>query len=191
MESPQFETGGAEPNRIGPLSLPLRDGSRILAREIRPDDAAALQRLFGRLSRRSVYLRFFGLLPELSDEQARRFAEIDGHDRLAVVALDHGQSDEIIAVVRLDRDAGTATGEYAAAVEDGWQGRGVGRALTELLVDRARRSGFTSIYAYVLPENARMLALLRDLTLPQRLRWVDGMSRVDVEIVPPEPSGRD
>lgn len=158
----------------------------VEAREIRPDDAAALQRLFGRLSRRSVYLRFFGPLPELSDEQARHFAEVDGHDRLAVVALDPDQQEEIIAVVRLDRDAGTAAGEYAAAVEDRWQGRGVGRALTRLLVDHARRRGFTSIYAYVLPENARMLALLRDLALPQRLHWVEGMSRVDVEIVPPE-----
>lgn len=38
---------------------PLRDGTPVVLRPIRPDDAERLHRLFHRLSPDTVYLRFF------------------------------------------------------------------------------------------------------------------------------------
>lgn len=160
----------------------LFDGTVVLARPIRPEDMDALKRFHLRLSHQSVYLRFFGVVPELSDERACYFTHLDGVDRFAYVAIDPEQPDEIIAVVRFDREPGTDQGEYAAVVEDRWQGRGVGFALTRLLIDAARRRGYRRLYAMVLPENVRMVKLLRDLGLPERSRWADGMQRIEVDI---------
>src|ERR687895_1880865 len=110
--------------------LALRDGTCVPVREIRADDAPALQRLVGRSSERSIELRFFGPMKELSEEEARRFAEVDGKDRFALVALDPEDEDEIVAVVRYERESGTDGAEYAALVEDSFQGRGVGVGVT-------------------------------------------------------------
>src|SRR5215212_9163902 len=86
--------------------LTLRDGTCVPVREIRAEDAAALQRLVGRSSERSIELRFLGPMKELSEEKARRFAEVDGVDRFALVALDPEDEDEIVAVVRYEREGG-------------------------------------------------------------------------------------
>ncbi len=119
-------------------TLVLEDGTVFSVRTIRPDDASALQRFHGRLSERSIYLRFFGPMKELSDEKARYFAHTDSIDHFALVALDPDEPDEIVAVARYDREAGSDRAEYAALVEDLWQGRGVGVSLTHQLVEAAR-----------------------------------------------------
>src|SRR3712207_9402428 len=83
--------------------LALRDGTCAPVREILAEDAPALRRLVGRSSERSIELRFFGPIKELSEEKARRFAEVDGRDRFALVALDPEKEDEIVGVVRYER----------------------------------------------------------------------------------------
>jgi len=166
----------------GEMPVTLPDGTEIIARPIRPDDLAALQRFHTRLSQQSIYLRFFGVMPELSEERARYFTHLDGVDRFAWIGIDPRQPDEIIGVVRMDREPGTDGGEYAAIIEDRWQGRGVGFALTRLVIDAARRRGYRILFAIVMPENLRMLNLLRDLGLPTHTRWVDGAQRVEVDL---------
>src|SRR5918999_3224697 len=82
----------------GLMPLTLRDGTCVPVRGIRTEDAPALQRLVGRSSERSIKLRFFGPLKALSDESARHFADVDGEDRFALVALDPEDPGEIVAV---------------------------------------------------------------------------------------------
>ena len=163
-------------------SLALRDGTCVLVREVRPTDAPALRRLVGRLSEQTVHLRFFGPMKELSEEKSRHFAEVDGRDRFALVALDPEDEDEIVAVVRYDREKGTDNAEYAALVEDRMQGRGLGIGLTRRLIEAARDRGIKRLYALVLPENRSMLHLLRSLELPERVRWEDGLEHVDINL---------
>jgi RimJ/RimL family protein N-acetyltransferase len=162
--------------------LTLRDGTCVRVREIRAEDAAALQRLVGRSSERSIELRFFGPMKELSDEEARRFAEVDGVDRFALVALDPGDEDEIVAVVRYERERDTDGAEYAALVEDRFQGRGLGIGLTRRLIEAARERGIERLHALVLRENMRMLALLRSLELPERKRWENGLEHIEIDL---------
>ena len=69
-------------------TLTLPSGVVIPFRVVRPDDAPALQRLHARCSERTIYLRFFGPMKKLSDEQARYFASTDGVDHFGLVALD-------------------------------------------------------------------------------------------------------
>jgi RimJ/RimL family protein N-acetyltransferase len=132
------------------------------------------------LSAQSVYPRFFGVLPFLGDAQARYFANVDGRDPVALVALDPTDEDELIAVTRFDRDPDTDRAEYAAVVADRWQGYRLGLALTWRLIAAARRRGITTFYTLVLPDNRRMLNLLRDLGLPERVHHEDGVERIEV-----------
>ena len=162
--------------------LALRDGTCVPVREIRAEDAAALQRLVGRSSERSIELRFFGPMKELSDEKARRFAEVDGVDRFALVALDPEDENEIVAVVRYEREGGTDGAEYAALVEDRFQGRGLGIGLTRRLIEAARERGIKRLHALVLRENRRMLGLLRSLEFPERRRWENGLEHIEIDL---------
>jgi RimJ/RimL family protein N-acetyltransferase len=165
-------------------SVELLNGTRITYHAMAPDNAAALQRFHHRLSQRSVYLRFFGAKPELSDRKARYFANVDGTNRFALVALDPEHPQEIIAVVSFDREGETDRAEYAAAVEDRWQGKGLGLALTRRLIEAASKRGIRMFTGVVLPENRRMLNLLRDLDLPERLRYEEGVEYVEISLLP-------
>ncbi|MDF2702507.1 MAG: Acetyltransferase domain [Rubrobacteraceae bacterium] len=166
--------------------LTLRDGTGVPVREIRADDAEALRRLVGRSSERSIELRFFGPMKELSAEKARRFAEVDGVDRFALVALDPEDEGEIVAVVRYEREGATDGAEYAALVEDRFQGRGLGIGLTRHLIEAARERGIRHLHALVMRENRPMLSLLRSLDFPERKRWEDGVEHIEIDLQPDE-----
>ena len=160
----------------------LDDGRLVPWRPIQPGDAVRLQALHRGHSERTRYLRFFSYYPELSDRQAERFASVDGHDRLAIVALDPDDPDVIIGVVRLDREEGTDTAEYAAVVTDKWQGLGLGHGLTVPLLREARLQGIDRIYAIVQPGNIPMLGLLKGLGIPWQATHYDGVERIEIDL---------
>ncbi len=171
-------------------ALVLDDGTAIRVRAVSPGDAPVLQRLHARCSGRSIELRFFGPLGELSDEKAARLSRAEGADRLALAAVDPERPGEIVAVVRFEREGDGEAAEYAALVEDRWQGLGLGSALTDRLVAAARNRGVRRLYALVAPGNERMLRLLRNLGLPTRGRREGGAERVEVDLGGPgDPTG--
>lgn len=181
--------------RAGQESRPLTlsDGTTVPVRPIRPTDTTALQRFHRRLSLDSVYRRFFGFVRELTEERARYFTHVDGENRYALVALDPARPDEIIGVVRYDREAATDRAECAVIVEDRWQGHGVGLALMRRLIEAARARGIRVLDALVLTDNTRMLQLLADLGVPTRSqveRGADtaGVRHIELLLQPAAPS---
>ena len=191
MSSPRetgHETHGAASSAAsGPLML--SDGTVVRVRTMSPTDAPALQRLHARLGERSIELRFFGPMAELSDEMAANLADADGFDHFALVALDPERPGEIVAVVRYAREEGGERAEYAALVEDRWQGRRLGPSLTNRLIEVAREGGIGRLYALVTPENARMMGLLRALGLPTHESREGGATRVELDLLPLEGEG--
>jgi len=163
-------------------SVELPDGTSIAYHAIASENASALQRFHHRLSERSIYLRFFAAKPELSDRKAGYFTNVDGINRFALVAVDPERPQEIIGVVSFDREGTTERAEYAAAVEDRWQGRGLGLALTRRLIEAALMRDVRVFTGVLLSENTRMLNLLRDLGLPERMRYEDGIEYVEIEL---------
>lgn len=161
----------------------LRDGSRIRIRQIHRTDAGRLARFHHSLSPATTRLRFFSFHPELSPKELDRFTHVDHHDREAVVAVD---GDELVGVGRYDRTAGTDTAEVAFVVTDAWQGRGVGRALFDALVPRALDVGIDQFDAVTLPDNVRMLRVLRGTGLPMHSVFEDGTVRASLRL--PEPA---
>lgn len=160
----------------------LNDGVTVPYRAIREDDRERLQRFHAGHSERSIYQRFFGYMPQLSDADAAHFTRVDGFDRVALVATDPDDPETLVGVARFDRDPGTNRAEYAAIVTDRWQGRGLGFNLTRALVDIARERGIETLYAIVLPGNWAMLNLLRDLGLARQVSDEDGFERVELDL---------
>lgn len=147
-------------------------------------DARALQRFYDGLSAGSRYQRFFGFLIVLTEERARAFTQLDSADGLALIALDPVDPERIVGVVGYGREAGAERADYAAAVADDWQGRGLGLALTRRLVAAARRRGIQQLSAAMLPQNARMRGVFDALGLAMRGEWEDGFVRIDLYLGP-------
>ena len=58
----------------------------------------------------------------------------------------------------------------------------MGLALTRRLIEAALKRGIGVFTGIVLFENKRMLNLLRDLGLPERLRYEEGVEHVEIEL---------
>lgn len=142
----------------------LRDGTRLHMRTIRPDDEARLVDLYDRLSRDTRYQRFFSVMQRLPPDWAHFLANVDYQRRFALV-IEHPPDQALIAVGRYEPSGDDpAVAELAVVVQDGWQGKGLGRVLMEGLLREAASHGITRFRAYVLGQNRRMLDLLRRYT---------------------------
>lgn len=137
----------------------LRDGARLRMRPVSPDDVAALEALFHRLSPRTVYHRFFAPYERLRAEWYRHFANVDYRARLALVAEDE-RAGALRAVARYEPGEAPGIAEVAVVVEDPWQGRGLGTLLLDALLQAAEPRGLRRFTADVLADNRRMLHVL-------------------------------
>jgi acetyltransferase len=153
--------------------ITLRDGTRIPVRPIRPEDAELEKRFFERLSERSRYQRFMEYMRELPPKLLARFTQLDYDRELALVALHSG---EFIAVGRYAPNADGVTAEFALAVADEWQGKGIGRALLERLVEQARAAGYTALYGSILEANREMLDLALRLGFKETSRTANDVT---------------
>ena len=174
---------------LDPEPVTLKDGTHIVIRPIRPDDADDLQATFQRLSMESIYLRFLSFKKELSDEEARYLATVDYSSRMAFVALctENGK-DIVVGVSRYALlDAGDPEmAESAVVVADEYQGRGIGKLLLWRLVSYARARGIHFLSGNLQVGNNRMLDLVKRSGLPHRTRFVDGIWEVTIDIAQPD-----
>ncbi|MEO3873084.1 GNAT family N-acetyltransferase [Nonomuraea sp. B12E4] len=162
----------------------LTDGGTAHVRPIRPADADRLRSFYSRLSDESIYFRFFGPRPRLSDREVERFTNVDYVNRVALIAT---IGDEMVAVIRYDR-TGPGEAEVAFLVEDAHQGRGVASVLLEHLAATARERGIEHFVADVLPANKRMTGLLRQAGYTAQTQFADGVVRMTLDLTPTETS---
>jgi len=151
----RYATGG---NRIV-----LRDGSRVLIRQVRGTDAPLLADGFARLSATSRWMRFLAPKPELSAAELRYLTEIDHHDHEALGALDDA-SGRGVGVARYVRSAvDPEAAEVAVTVVDAWQGRGLGTELVAALSERACEEGIRRFTGLAAAENVAVAGLARSM----------------------------
>jgi len=170
------------PARGGPVAL--REGSKVLIRQVRGTDAPLLADGFARLSPRSRQMRFLTRKKELSGAELRYFTDVDHHDHEALVALNHadGRGVGIARYIRHVKDPQAA--EIAVTVVDDWQGRGLGTELLTRLAARACQEGIHRFTALVAEDNAVVARMLRHASASLADRS-PGTAEYEITLAPP------
>jgi acetate---CoA ligase (ADP-forming) len=153
----------------------LPDGTTLRLREITPDDKPLLLAMWTRTGAESRRARFLGPF-DLNDTNVHRFTDLDPDLQFAVVATrGRGPRERMVGVARYERDPDLRDhAEFAALVEDAWQGRGVGTALLREVAVAAHEHGITHLTGDILSDNVRMLNLVRELGLEYRSGYDEG-----------------
>jgi acetyltransferase len=141
----------------------LKDGSSMLLRPIRQDDAERWLAFIGRLSPHTKYLRFEHMPKEMGLDDAIRFCTVDYDNTFALVAeVLREPNNRIVGLGRYYRLPKKHLAEVDFAVEDAYQDKGIGTSLVQRLAMAARENGITSFEADVLAENEQMMDVFRD-----------------------------
>ena len=155
--------------------LRLTDGSEVVVRPISPDDGTLLQDFVRGLSARSRRFRFFVALAELSAAQLQRFVNVDRACGLALVALTRQRERTVIvAEARYALEQGAENAEFAIAVADEFQRRGLGTLLVRRLVATAWHRGVRRLFGEIKSDNRAMLGLAMRLGFRLRDSIEDG-----------------
>lgn len=165
--------------------LVLRDGTTATVRIAGPQDREALRRFFHNLPPDSRRNRFF-TTGEPSPAIVDPFAEssADGHAMTLVACRPADGEVRIIAAASYSGLTDTAA-EVAFAVDDRFQGKGIGTLLLERLAARAAAHGFERFHATTLANNAEMREVFRDSGFEIRSRPAAGTVDVQLSLTPP------
>lgn len=167
----------------------LTDGTPVTVRAMRSDDQSAVLSAFKTLDRESVYTRFFTYKKDLSDQDLQAITDVDFDNVVALVVIGPPES----------KDTLIGGGRYASGVESGagkiaelalicskeWRGRGVASLLLKHLARIGRERGLLRFEAYVLPQNAPMLAVFRRSGLPMTSEMDGDVVHVTLSLTSP------
>ena len=138
---------------------------RLTLRPIRPEDAPLLEEMFSTLSSETVYFRFFNIIKRIPPSMLARYTQIDYDREIAMAALAPSPdgTEKMLGVSRIMSEGSRKSAEFAVVVADRWQGKGIGAALLKRCLDFACEKDFKTVWAVVLPENSKMLAMARKM----------------------------
>ena len=164
--------------------LVLRDGSLATVRTAEAGDRDAVRRFFHELSPESRYKRFFAL-GEAPDALVDRLCDSTQPSRgLTLVAYRRVDNDVRPIAVGSYTALTSAVAEVAFAVDDRFQGKGLGTALLERLAVLAAASGFARFQATTLADNTAMLQVFRDSGFEIRSKSAAGCVEVYLSLTP-------
>jgi protein lysine acetyltransferase len=156
----------------------------LVLRRIRAEDKDGLVAGLGRLSDRSVYLRFLSPKPRLTASELKYLTEVDFDDHYALVAVLARAPSVIVGVGRWVRDAGApGDAEIAIVIADDLQGRGVGTALGTALAEAATARGIVRFTASMLPENTAAHRLFAKISSRMRVTRAYGVDEMVAPLV--------
>jgi acyl-CoA hydrolase/GNAT superfamily N-acetyltransferase len=166
-----------------PTSVDLRTGERIRIRPLRMADQEVLQDLFYRLSDESIYQRFLNYKKYHPRREMMELADVDDERSLALVAeIEHGEASEIVALARYELDPVTRFADVAFVVLDAYQGKGLGTALFQRLLEVAQARGVAGFTADVLTTNGNMLGIFNKSGLEVESKLDSGVYQVRMQL---------
>ncbi|KQQ89227.1 GNAT family N-acetyltransferase [Massilia sp. Leaf139] len=138
---------------------------KLLLRPVRPEDGPAHLRFFDALTPDDVRYRMFVRIRELQPSQLARFTQIDYDREMAFIATRTGPDGlpETLGVGRVVADPDNVSAEFAVTVRSDLKGLGLGRILMEKLIDYCRSRGTREIVGEALPQNNRIIGLVKKL----------------------------
>jgi len=147
----------------------LADGTNIVIRPIRPEDAELVQAFVRDLSEESRYFRFMNSVQELSLAMLVRFTQIDYSREAALIAVSREDDEDLesketeLGVARYATNPDGESCEFAVVIADSMKGKGLGSKLMTALMDVARERGLKVMQGEVLSNNTHMLNLMKHL----------------------------
>jgi len=143
-------------------NIQLNDGTDIIIRPIRPEDAEIEAKFVRELSNETKYFRFMNHMHELSQELLVRLTQIDYHNEMALIAVaSNDAGEEQVGVARYTTNLDKRSCEFALVVSDKWQSRGIAHHLMKSLMEVARDRGLEMMDGQVLGNNFKMLELIK------------------------------
>jgi acetyl coenzyme A synthetase (ADP forming)-like protein len=166
----------------------LRDGSTATVRVAQMADSPAVVEFYRTMSPESRRRRFFSeskpgldMIESLCDSSDPRKLMT-----LVVSRVTDG-ADRIIATGSYIAHNET-TAEFAVAVDDAFQGKGIGALILERLSVLAVNNGFVHFLAITNPNNQAMLETFRNSGFDLREQFKDGLVQIDLSVMPREQS---
>lgn len=175
--------------------LKLKDGREVFVRPVLQTDRDLLVDLFNKLSVESIRLRFMRLLPALPEEMLFQFTHVNYDTEFALVAVipEYGlplggpkekllgtHKEGIIAVARYAFDPQANGTDFAVAVRDDWQNRGLGKLLLGKLFAIGKEHGISRFVSVISPQNNIIRQTLAGLGYEVTYSWQDGIFQVQV-----------
>ncbi|MDO8578751.1 MAG: GNAT family N-acetyltransferase [Dehalococcoidales bacterium] len=154
-----------EPMRLAEFETQvlLKDGTSMLLRPIKVSDAKSLTSFLGRLSANDKYLRFQHISRDMYLDSASRFCCTNQSDTCAFVAeVLKDSRKEIVATGKYYRLPDKHSAEVILAVQDDYQGRGLGTAILEQLMNVARQNDIDTFKADVLSCDTYGLSIFKN-----------------------------
>jgi acetyl coenzyme A synthetase (ADP forming)-like protein len=169
--------------------LILKDGSTATVRLAAVEDAPAVADFFHRLSPESRQHRFFSPR-EPSEDFVRSLCDSSNpHTKMTlIITRNSGGHAAVIGAgsyiaVEGKEQAGKSA-EVAMAVDDRFQGKGIGAHLLERLALLAARAGFTRFWAITQLENRGMIDVFRHSGFPISEKLESGYLELDFSVLP-------
>lgn len=166
----------------------MRDGATAIIRIAQPDDSQALQEFFERLSPQSRYQRFMSAAPP-QKKLVEAFCDPSNPQEQLTLIITRSVGGKLRIIAAASYQALTEkTAEVAFAVDDAFQGRGLGSQLLERLSVLAARYGITRFRAVTMTENQRMLDVFRESGFTIETKHDGSEVEIDLSVVPNEQS---
>lgn len=142
----------------------LADGTPIVIRPIRPEDANFEQSFVRHLSNTAKHFRFMSALYELTPVMLEKTTQIDyDRDMVMLATISHQAQDVIIGMAQYVKNPDLQTCEFALVVADDWQNKGVGNHLMTCLIHIAKTNQVHVMKGSILSSNLNMLTLVKNL----------------------------
>ena len=142
----------------------------VSIRAAMPPDVEGLRGMFSRSSAETIHRRFHTPFPSVPEWMLALMLSADRTDKEFLVAVADGE----IVGHAMYAMLGGGEAEMAVVVEDGWQSKGVGKALLRELAADAGRRGVETFVGSVLPDNRPMLGLIGAIFAGSRRAFDDG-----------------
>lgn len=144
---------------------PIADNTFLCFKALEKNDRERFLEGFSKLSRKTVYQRFFGFMKELTDKQVEEFLDTDKKNHIAWAAFDIVEEDIIGAGVgRFKRSDTTPNeAELALTVIDDYQGKGAGTVLLAIMYYLAGNLGIDTLTGIILSVNSKLISRFREM----------------------------
>ncbi len=156
----------------------------VRLRPVRPSDERLLQDLLYSRSEETYFPRLGKPVARLDRDELQRLCMADYDREMSIGAFvgDPG-GDAMVGVGRFDLDRPTGLGEIVLLVREDHQGRGLAKAILDLLSEAAEARGIRGMLARARPQDTALIGLLQKHCSPVHVEVTDGVVRMTWDFV--------